>query len=488
MIDNIIIDIENAKYDTSSIDVLAIQILPALKSHIDIVSSRVVSKITTGDLSLSKQAFQIRVNSIVKYALNTYLQNRKWENNTKLYPYLLKTISRFGESVLTENSFESKNNISQHICPACKEYKMREVLSFDGVNFICNNCNLKIDDVNKEITNCNDSTKLDYLEKKLYFIKTFSKHSKTGVRCPDCKRFVPESCYIGDFLICPYPKCNADCTYAETMKHPVQCIKQNSIDIDFKPKFLEGSNYSGLFCSENQNAFIILRNEEDLVNKTKIINSVIEMQKLTQCNLRKMPNKYCMYQAFQNVLEKHTEDMVKYITLGGQREGVSIQSLIYQEFGRLIEERFPICFFTKGKQVLIDNPLDERLHLYDGMHQFSNYIDQYGVIKKKIQYKLSNETFEKIPSKEDSFIAKIISIEDQYGNDLINHIDEYNFSSIKMKNFEKTKPGTILTVKYYSIRPNYTLGSMIYVQRIKKKLMESSNRKLNTLNDIKIDY
>lgn len=481
--ENIISDIQNAKYDISSIEKLIIEILPILQSHIDFISSKIIPKITTGDLSLSKQAFQLRVNNVVKYALSTYLQNKKWEDDAKLYPYLLKTISRFGESIISENSCESKNNISQHICPACKEYKMREVLLFDGTNFICNNCNLKIDDINKEIANCgSDPIKLDYLEKKLYFIKSFSKHSKTGVRCPSCNKFVPESCYIGEFLICPYLKCNADCTGAESMRHPVQSIKRNSVDIDHKSKFLEGATYSNLFCSESQNAFSILKDEQELVNKNNTIKSVIEMQKLTQCSLRKMPNKHCMYQAFQNVLENHTEDMVKYITIGGQREGVSIQSLIYQEFGKLIEERLPISFFSKGEQTLITNPLDKRLHLYDGVHQFSNYIDQYGIIKKKIQYRLDDVTLEKTPTKDDSFIAKIFSIEDQYGNNLMNYIDEYNFCSIKMKNIEQTKPGTILTVKYYSIRPNYTLGSMIYVQRIKKKLMESTNRKLNSLN------
>jgi hypothetical protein len=477
--------IQDENFNLDSLDDVAQKIIPCLQHNIDLLSSRIVPQITTGDLLLTRQAFQLRVKSVIKYALHTYISNKRWQTNIKLYPYLLKSINRFGNVIIAENQCDTKTRAIQNVCPACKEYKMREVLDFDGKSFLCNNCYLKINDISKEIKNCSDSITLDYLEKKLYFVKSFSKHSKDGVKCPNCNRFVPESCYIDDFLICPYPKCNADCSEAIPMKHPVQVIKRYTVDINYKPKELEGTNYSGIYCTDKEDAFNLLDDEEDLKNKKEIIQNVIRMQKKTHANLKKMPNKYCMYEAFEYILQNFPEDMVKYITIGGQRDGISIQSMIYQAFCNKMEKYLPIRFFTKGQQVLIENVLDSRLHLYDGAKQFTNFVDQNNCVKKKIQYNLDKNTFEKSIETQDSFIAKIFSITDQYGCELIDFVDEYNFTSVKMKNDDKVKPGTVLTIKYYSIRPNYTLGSMIYLQRIKKKLKDSTSRKLETLYSIR---
>ena len=82
-------------------------------------------------------------------------------------------------------------------------------------------------------------------------------------------------------------------------------------------------------------------------------------------------------------------------------------------------------------------------------------------------------------------MAKIVSIEDQQGNDLTDIIDDYSFTLVNLKNNDKIKQGEKITVKYYAIRPNYTLGSMIFVQRIKKAIKESADRKLKTLHSIK---
>ena len=47
-----------------------------------------------------------------------------------------------------------------------------------------------------------------------------------------------------------------------------------------------------------------------------------------------------------------------------------------------------------------------------------------------------------------------------------------------MENDSIVKPGTDVVVKYYSIFPSYTMGSMIHLQRIKRKLSDSINKKL----------
>ena len=486
-VEELINDINSEALDLDNLEEISNNLFPLLQKSIEALSSRIVPKITTGDLTLTKQAFELRVKNIIKYALSTYISNRRWETNVKLYPYLLKTISRFGETVLSENSLDDSNKETLNVCPACKEYKMREVLQFDGTHFTCNNCDRRIEDIKKEINNISDksSISLDYLEKKLYFVKAFSKHSKKGVKCPECNKFVPESCYIGDFLICPYPKCRADCTDALPMKHPKQVLKRHNEEL---VKQTDSSVYehtrADIHCS-NSNAFNSLDDKEDFDYKFQMIKNIIESQKRTHGNTRKMPVKACVYKAFLNVLENHPKDMVEYITIGGQRTGVSIQSLIYQEFGKCVEDLLPIRFFTKGNEVYIDNVLDERLHIYDGIKRFSNYIDQNNCVRKKIQYSVDRNTFELSLEKEDSFMAKIISIQDQQGNDISDIIDDYSFTLVNLKNNDKIKPGEKITVKYYSIRPNYTLGCMIFVQRIKKAIKESVDRKLKTLHRIK---
>ena len=398
--DELINGIGNETLSLDNLEEISNNLFHLLKKNVDALSSRIVSKITTGDLTLTKQAFELRTKNIIKYALSTYITNKRWESNVRLYPYLLKTISRFGETVLSENSLDCSNREILNVCPACKEYKMQEILQFDGTHFVCKNCDRRIEDIKKEIGNLTSdksTLSLDYLEKKLYFVKAFSKHSKRGVKCPECNKFVPESCYIGDFLICPYPKCRADCTEALPMKHPKQVLKRHNEELVKQPKSTNVCTReytrADIHCSSS-NAFNTLDNKEDFDNKYEIIKNIIESQKKTHGNTRKMPIKACVYKAFLNVLENYPKDMIEYITIGGQRTGLSIQSLIYQEFGKCVEEILPIRFFTKGKEVYIDNILDERLHLYDGIKQFSNYIDQNNCVRKKTQYNIDKNTLE----------------------------------------------------------------------------------------------
>ena len=334
--------------------------------------------------------------------------------------------------------------------------------------------------------------RIKLLEDRLTLLKTFSKHSAKGVRCPKCDKFVPLSAKTESSFICPYPGCDGDCNSSPEMRHPVSFVNRNYISMNklinndkkkefsLKSSIANQKEYSEKFCDTNDNAYEQLAKNEDFAKKFTLLKDIILAQKKANGFTRKIPIKACMFDAFLNTLEAYPDEMINYLTSGGQLGNVCIQSILFQEFASLINDILPLTVYSKGDEIYIDNPLDERLHLYNGIREFNSFIDANLQIKKRMQNKIVNDV--SVPDNEDSFLGMLVSVKDTNGNDLINYVDAHTFTSIKMLNCEEAIPGTDVFVKYYSIQASYTLGSMIHLQRIKRKIKDSIIRKLDTDN------
>jgi len=331
----------------------------------------------------------------------------------------------------------------------------------------------------------NKEERIKMIEEKLSLLKAFSKHSMNGIKCPKCLKFVPFS-LKGETFKCPYTNCGADCSDAIETKHPKNISKRYlySINEKYRGNFGSDKEVGENYIGSSKNPFEILSSQESFKNSYDIILKTIVMQKKTNGGTKKMPNKIAMYEAFEDVLLKYPQEMIDYITIGGQNGSLAIQPIIYQHFSDRLLKKLPLSFFAKGTRVYIDDPIDTRLYLFEGVRQFTNFLDHNLVLKKKNQYSIIDGDV--VENKSNHFIGKLISTTNIHGKDLSNHIDSCNFISLKMKSDSVMVAGQDIVVRYYSINPSYTMGSMIHMQRIKKKISESVKRKLDNLGKQKV--
>jgi len=319
--------------------------------------------------------------------------------------------------------------------------------------------------------------KIKRLQFKLDCLKAFYNHSPKGFKCSECGKFIPNS-YDG--IRCPYPKCREyiDRDNIVEKKHPVTFGKRQFVYINntINKHGNDQKEFSERYCDTNGNAYDLLSMEEERAKEIMMINDIITKQKKANGNTRKIPIKACMYDAFSVVLKELPDEMTKYLVNGGQNGDVSIQAIIFQTFVEIIESKLPIVVFMKGVQVKIEDVLDSRLHIFNGRRKFTNFLDHNLIVKKRSQIRIENGV--EIEDKSNHFIGKIISITDSKGNDIKHLIDSYSFSNIKMRSSEYLKPAEDITIEYYSLKPSYTMGSMIHLQRIKKKISDSIKKKV----------
>ncbi len=467
--------------DTAYSDINSIyeQVIPYLTKNINYNSTTVALATTDKNRNdaLPKFAYQMRVEEAIKTAIDTYLIHEKWQDGISIVSYLKKTINTFTFNLIHEDCKESKRYIGFG-CPLCKEIRVKELLENNGCNvLICKSCTNQL----KTLESSNSHHKA--IHDKIALLKVFATHSIDGVKCPNCNKFVPNSIKTEFGFDCPYPGCKTHFDNCEPLKHPIVFENRRFISTNqplvansSSQKIFASTELGDLYCDSGANAHALLSNEEEFLEKFTIISQTIDAQKKINISSRKLPNKLTMYEAFKEVLYEYPQEMINYIIIGGRDGEVAIQSLIFQKFSAIMKHKLPISIFSKGEHVYIDNPLDKRLNLFEGIRQFTNFIDHNLILKKKDRYSVQPGGLIEDSSKH--FIGKLISIEDMHGNNLIDCIDYYNFISIKFEYTDKIKVGDDVIAKYYSILPSYTIGSMVHMQRIKKRIKDSVHKKL----------
>jgi hypothetical protein len=313
-----------------------------------------------------------------------------------------------------------------YICPGCFYLGKTNSVQFCYKILKCNECLSKI--------------KSSYSPKEINLFKTFSEHSKSGYRCPDCKRFIPNE--NKSFISCPYFDCcfTGSVSSLKKMHHPKTNETTNIIKTN-----LNESNFILKVIEEQQN-----------ITSYNSYNSTLIHKKL-------------IYQAFSNLLKKFPLKMASYLLLNSRTGG--FQHKIFQEYISLLEESFPYCYKKKNKIFRINSLLDPNLNLFDGISTYNSIINSNLEIKNDTkEFYLGGRKCSYIKP---YYIGKLLSIINKKTGESLNHlVKEYSFSIIKMKNIE---PGIEVTVTHLRVYPHYQMSAMSHINRIRKNIIEKSN-------------
>lgn len=131
-----------------------------------------------------------------KEVLNTYIfSTQKWKSKLNFDKYLFKSLHNYIFNINVKN----KNIIfkNKFICPGCKFFNFKNKLEINNNQFSCKICFENLNNKSLPINN-----KLIY--------KTFSCHSKTGGKCPNCFKWIPESNFSNFIGFCPFCDFNGE--------------------------------------------------------------------------------------------------------------------------------------------------------------------------------------------------------------------------------------------------------------------------------------
>jgi hypothetical protein len=223
--------------------------------------------------------------------------------------------------------------------------------------------------------------------------------------------------------------------------------------------------------SNEASALSKLETQSELQEKIKILKDVIESQSnsiLYSSTDSTVKHKLFTYQAFNALLDRQPEEMVDYL-LNNSRSG-GFQHKIFQEYVKLLEAGLPFVIKKNGKLHKIDNLLDENMCVFDGISVYE------ALVTDKLEIKNNTQEFyiggRKAAYTKPYYMGKLLSIIDKKTKvSLIDNVTEYSFSKIKMKN---VKVGTPVIVSHLRIPPHYQMGGMVYVNRIRKKIVDKA--------------
>lgn len=346
---------------------------------------------------------------------------------------------------------------TEYLCPGCLYLGNDYLISFNKI-FKCEDCEA-------ELKTTSDP-------KRIQFFRTFFRHNKHGYKCTDCERFIPHPLDESPIVTCPY----FDCCFVgplaslKRMHHPTSQSNPEKLVLDLAK---DGKNsIKDSIVSNEVDALSKLEMEEDIQNKIKIIQEVIEYQNNSvpySSSDFTVKHKTLCYQAFYNLLDKYPIDMVGYL-LNGSRSG-GFQHKAFQEYIRLLEVSFPFTCKKNNKMYKVESLLDDNLSLFDGISVFDE------IVSDKLAVKNATKEFyiggRKAAYTKPFYIGKLLSIVDKTTHQsLMDKVVEYSFSKIKMKDIA---PGTEVLVTHLRVPPHYQMAGMVYVNRVRKKIVDRVN-------------
>jgi hypothetical protein len=408
------------------------------------------------------------------------VKSQHWRSGRSIGPYLLTCLSKLAETIKSDIDFVKK--ISIPICPACKTLGEREFLIYDGKLLRCPTCtkeHIRLDAIKNRVSR-------DDYEHRLR--RVFSIHSRKGHRCPGCERFIPQSFISASGSIrvsCPYDTCSwfGITSELEPMTHPLGQSSGNTVSINAQ---ISNRNSWGTNTIEFQdridandiNPDIKIEQTEKYYKELSVVKAVLSAQK---ANFAKLPmskvlKKYLMYQAFEDLLAQDPAGMINYLIHGKSLGERPIQSLIFQKYIQLIENKLPFEIENDdGDLVEVFTLLDSHLNLFLGMSEYEAHVRESGLV--------SNNTYEIFVGAKCNgpcFIGWLCDVVDENGKSLLSEVEYYTFSSIKMKSTIPQK--TSLKVIHFRMPPHYEMYSLVNLQRSRKCIVTSIRKRLGIKN------
>lgn len=353
----------------------------------------------------------------------------------ELTAQLFYTVNQFCKSKYVPQPKSKKH----YICPGCLYLGQNSIL--DNQHYLkCIVCESKI---NTTLSN-----------KEMVFFKTFAKHNYTGYRCNDCNRFIPTSNSQTN-IVCPY----FDCLFVgnqatlKKMYHPT--IKDDQL-------------------LNNNISLVNNNNTSQISNNISFIKETIEYQlnnlMFTNFNFT-IKHKELIYKSFLQLLEIYPQEMSDYLIYQSRSGG--FQHKVFQKYIFLLEESLPIVIRKNGKVTHIDNLLDPNLSLFDGISTFEAVVSKNTIKNNTQEYYIGGRSATYTKPYYIGKILNIINKENKYS--IMENIVEYSFSKIKLHDIDDN---TKVIVTHLRIPPHYQMGGMVYVNRIRKKIVDALMSKL----------
>lgn len=477
---------------TINIEDLDTWVVPQLIAHysnkINLLAIKAYGEAGRGN-SVASFAFKERAKTEIRTAINTFLfKSEHWKTGRDVNSYLLTCLNRLADRILWDSNNVKKYN--SPVCPGCKHIGSRSFLNQEDKYLKCETCfkeTLRLPNEILLLRNKIDKTKQDKInislfESRLRIHKAFSIHSKKGYHCLNCFRFLPES-LNGEFGIsCPFDDCDyfGSVNELKIMPHPVSMCQRVTVSLQsVKAKFSDSKKeLQDYFEADNVNPDVKMEIHETFEIEFEQLISVIDEQIKSVQRVNSsgtMVQKLLMYEAYQNMLKQYPEEMISYLVHRKQVSDFPIQSRIYQEYAKLMEETLPFTIKRNNKSYTVCSLLDPFLQLFDGKSEFEAEVNyNLSIPNKTVETYIGGLNFKDYGP---CFIGMIIDIIDKNTNKSIkNNIKNYTFSQINMVDIEV---GTPVIVKHFRIKSHYEIGSLVYLQRIRKKIVDSVYFKLN---------
>jgi hypothetical protein len=168
--------------------------------------------------------------------------------------------------------------------------------------------------------------------------------------------------------------------------------------------------------------------------------------------------------------------MVSYLVHRKQSADFPIQAKIFQEYVRLMQNALPCTIIRGNKEYEIVSLMDPNISLFEGISVFDAAV--------RSDHTIPNNTVEtytggrKFKDYGPCFIGLVIDVIDRRtkdaeseGKSIRDKVTDYSFVQIKVS--DDVSPGTPVTVKHYRMASHYEMGSLVYLQRIRKRLVDS---------------
>lgn len=429
--------------------------------------------------SLPLLAFREQSKEELKKSMKTYLfKSEHWRTGRDINSYLLTSLNRLAQRIYWDK--EGRQKTSVPICPACRLTGRREILHLESKLLRCSHCTSEVARIEDEIKDFKDqktsSDVLLRLDVQILLRSCFALHSRKGIRCPECERFIPASHAKQDSISCPYPNC---CYFAkddnlQPMSHPMGLTDRIVVSLQGPAnKRAQEAKFPQLqdrIISEDINADIHMEAQQKFQNEYNITKEVMELQSSRLRESSTSFQKLLMYEAFQLMLLKHPEDMVSYLVHEKLAGDYPIQARIFQEYCSLVEQSLPCVIVKNEIEYNICSLLDPHLDLFTGI---SSYVSSV-----KADLTIPNGTIETYNGKR-CFIGKIIDVILMDSKVSIKHlVKEYSFSKISLQT-DFAHASAPVRVEHFRIPAHYEIGSLVHLQRIRRKIVDSVYFRLN---------
>jgi hypothetical protein len=401
------------------------------------------------DDNLSLQAFVAELMDKLRSGCVTFI-NKEFPIE-ELNSYLFYIVNAFGKENAKPSQVKYK---TEYLCPGCLFLGCKNIAQ-------CVNQVLKCDVCAEKINQSSDP-------KNISLFRMFARHSKRGYRCPDCQRFMPQPVDDNSIISCPYFDCCfvGSALHLKKMHHPSIQSSPEKLILDVSQDSKQSLHE--ILDNKQMNASVQLEIEEELDKKIVLLRGIIDTQYNNvpySSSEFTAQHKMLCYRAFDNLLKKFPLEMVDYLFNGSYG---GFQHKVFQEYIRLLENSLPLFYKKNKKSYKINSLLDENLSLFDGISYFDALVKDNGTIKNATkEFYIGGR---KAQVTKPYYIGKLLAILDQKTKkSLLNNVVEYSFSLIKTRDIA---PGTMVSVVHLRIPPHYQMGGMVYVNRVRKKIID----------------